>query len=129
MDMEKEYNDSEMSEFNSGIATLMRINEIKKWLAAVTIDGNLMSYLKHIKMYYKELYPMMTTEKELHEKKWKQVRTIETKLKKNEKLTPEESIFLKDLDNWELELRSMEQEKGMNLPRKTDARWAMAGGK
>lgn len=128
------FDESELSEFNAAIATLMRIHEIKKWLAVATEQDNLYFYYKHIKMFYKELAPMfkttkekdagkdIQTEKELQEAFWEAARILNFNTT-DEKEKKEILIFLEE---WELELRQIEQDKGMNLPKKPDARWSLS---
>lgn len=127
---EIEFNDAEQSEFNAAIATLQRIHEIKKWLAVSTVKNDLSFYYQHLKMYYKELYPMFTSKKEADEskkvsekatqkKRWDDAKGL--KFNSNE----EQQNILNFLEEWELELRQIEQIKGMNLPKKPDSRWAL----
>ena len=127
-----EINEGEQSEFNAAIATLMRIHEIKKYLAIATTKEELYFYYKHIKMFYKELYPMFGRVKGKDEKKesegdYQQRRWYKAKeLKFDTDDTKEKADVLNFLEEWELELRQIEQDKGMNLPKKPDARWSLA---
>ncbi len=125
--MEETFSDEDKSEFNAGIATLQRCNEIKKFLAASSDDPG--TYLKYIKMFYKELYPMMSITKKKDERTvqvgyWNKGKTIERKLADGTPITQGDIDFLEE---WELSLRDLEQSKNMNIPKIGDTRWALGG--
>ncbi|GAG54528.1 unnamed protein product [marine sediment metagenome] len=119
--------DEDKSQFNAGIATLQRCNEIKKFLAASSGDPE--SCLKYIKMFYKELYPMMSMTKKSNERSiqvayWQKGKEIEKKFAEGIQINQDDRDFL---DEWELELRDIEQVKNMNIPKTADSRWGLAG--
>jgi len=133
--------DGDKSEFNAGIAALMRVHETKKWLLALTDTTNILEYIKYLKMFYKELYPMMTTkknkvrnaqnefvdeeksEREQQEDNYKICQQIRYRLLSGDKITNDER---NSLEQWELELRDIDQQKDMNIPRKGDMRFALS---
>ena len=131
-------NDADQSQFNAAIATLMRIHEIKKWLAVATGTEDLYFYYKHIKMYYKELAPMFKLIKGDDDNKEKKKETIKKYQQRRFDIAKtlnfttndakEKKEMLEFLEEWELELRQIEQDKGMNLPKKPDARWSLTRG-
>lgn len=118
------FKEHEQSEFNSALATLERIHEIKKWLGASVLKEDPYFYYKHIKMYFKELYPMFTDELELQKRNWDKAKSFFPIKDVND--TQKINEIINFLENWELELRLIEQVKGMNMPKKADARWALA---
>lgn len=130
---EKEYLEEEdRSEFNAGIATLKRCDEIKKWIVVAKLSENIPLYYKHLDAFFTELYPMLSESKEVEKgiserryfiDKSRQANNIFKKWKKEKKITFPDKDFLEE---WELELRDIEQIKGMNLPKKADARFALA---
>jgi len=133
--------DGDKSEFNAGIAALMRVHETKKWLLALTDTTNILEYIKYLKMFYKELYPMMTTkknkvrnaqnefveeeksEREQQEDNYKLCQQIRYRILSGDKITNDER---NSLEQWELELRDIDQQKDMNIPRKGDMRFALS---
>jgi hypothetical protein len=133
--------DGDKSEFNAGIAALMRVHEAKKWLLALTDTNNILEYIKYLKMFYKELYPMMTTkknkirndknefvdeeksEREREQENYKLCQQIRYRILAGDKLTNLDRNFL---EQWELELRDIDQQKDMNIPRKGDMRYALS---
>lgn len=121
-DISKEH---EQSEFNAAVASLQRIDEIKKWLLASASINKLESYYDNLKMFYKELKPMFTSEKEEQKKRWDDAK--ELKVSTND--PKEKKKMLAFFEEWELELRDIEQIKGLNFPKKRDARWALARGR
>lgn len=122
--MEEEiFSEEDQSEFNSSLAALQRCHEIKKWLDIMTLKNNHLIYYRLIKSFYKELSVMMTKEKEEQLKRWKKGKEIEAKLESGEKLDREEIDFL---EQWELELRAIDQAKGMNISKMKDYRWGLS---
>lgn len=127
-------NEADQSEFNAGIATLMRINEIKKWLDICTIKGDPIEHFKHLKAFWKEI------DSQLPEKpKDKKQETVSIQHEQQEKYNImnnhyknyinkklKKILFIDYLDYWEIELRRLEQTYGLNMPKKSDGRWAMA---
>lgn len=121
-------NEADESEFNAAIATLYRIDELKKFLALATVNEDQLMHFKYLRAYYKELESSMNKEDkqrqytnytELSSKYMYRKQCIMNKRKVAPNISPE-------LDKWELELRNLEQKYGLNLPKKKDARWAMA---
>ncbi len=119
------FSDEDKSEFNAGIATLQRCNEIKKFLASTCEHPK--SHLKYIKIFYKELYPMMSMTKKNDERAeqivyWNKGKVLERKIRDGLGVTQDDIDFL---DEWELKLRDLEQLKNMNIPKTGDSRWAL----
>lgn len=123
MDDDNVLKEHEQSEFNAGIATLQRLHELKKWLISCTLIYDPISHYRHLKAFYKELEPMFTEEKKVQKGRWKTGKLLEQKLLKKVALTQEQMDFL---DDWEMELREIEQKAGLNMPKKKDARFALS---
>lgn len=120
----EDYNkEHEQSEFNAGIATLQRLHEIKKWLTVSVVRDEPYLHYTYLRAFFKELAPMMTDEKEYQDEQWNKAKEYAPILKSGVEIEQEHLDFL---DEWEIELRQIEQTKGMNIPKKTDARWALA---
>jgi hypothetical protein len=118
------YQDAEKSEFNAGIAALMRVHEYKKWLGALTDSKDIKEYIKFLKMFYKELHPMMNPkERELNEPKFQGVRHLLMRIRSNDEIT---QVEIDGLEDWELELRDIDQVKNMNIPKQSDGRQALS---
>lgn len=116
------YKEHEQSEFNFGIATLQRLHELKKWLDFTTTTDDPQKQLQYLRAFYKELHPLMTDEKKDHEKNWDKSFEVEKRILKNEHTQND----IKFLNDWEISLRQMDQDKGLNMPKKKDARFALA---
>lgn len=118
--------ESEQSSFNSALASLERIHEVKQWLGLLTIKEDLTEYYKYLKVFYKELYPMFTKEKKDQVKRWRVGKCFEPLFNNCNGNTRMRNKLRNWLEEWELELRVIDQEKGMNMPKKGDPRFAMA---
>lgn len=137
MEEEKIERYGEDSEFNAGIATLRRLDEIKKHLDADTADDDMNHKFRHLNSFYNELHCMMSKEKritlkesdikiserELQEKTFAALSDQYDKFEKNE---IRKNSFRKLLNDWELELRDIEQEHNLNMPMGKDVRWALS---
>lgn len=118
----------DQSDFNSAIATLMRIDEIKKQILIASAKEDYLLHYRFLFDYYKELSAMFNkvhSEEQTIKFIWmkNQYYTLRRCLKFNRKAPI--SCYT-DLDLWEIDLRKLEQEYGMNMPKKQDARWALA---
>ncbi|KKM04548.1 hypothetical protein LCGC14_1763100 [marine sediment metagenome] len=120
--------EGEQSEFNAAIATLMRIDKIKKAMAHATISNNYEMKFMILKSYYFELVGILKDEDEKEQnKKLKAITDNYFKylvvLKKDKRFVSRGLV--ESFDEWEMELRNLEQKYGMNLPKKEDARFAL----
>ena len=119
--------EEEQTKFNSAVATLMRIDEIKKGLIISTIGENYEQQWKFLKAYFKELVSVMDSKDDKEQReRFFIVRTNYNKYevaKRNGAATIPRSI-LDSLDDWEIELKNIEQKYGMNMPKKSDPRYA-----
>lgn len=128
MSKEEIIDESDQSKFNAGIATLMRLNELKKWLAIETIRQEPAKHFLHLKAYWKELdnqFPSSKKDNSQEEQleKFKEMFKHNTAFMKGEL---SKVIFSNYLDMWEIELRRLEQKYGLNMPKELDSRWAMS---
>lgn len=122
--------EEKQSEFNSAIATLKRIDVIKKGLIESTLSKNIDTQWLFLKAYYKELVSVMDDKddkaqrmKFMHTRKAYNEYRNAVRMKK-----PFIPINILDaIDDWEVELKNIEQRYGMNMPKKADPRFAMAG--
>lgn len=120
---------TEETEFNASVATLMRINEIKKGLTIATIKKDYPLHYRYLSAYYLELISIMNKGEENSQKD-----NLSTHRKNEVKLfhliTKHKNSIPMDLVdwlyNWESVLRNIEQEHGMNLPKKGLSRHSMA---
>lgn len=120
----------EDSEFNAGIATLRRIDEIKKHIDVDIAKQELEERYYHLKAFFMELFPVLsnakkddTTEREKQNKTRLAILAILEKYH-NKEVTKE--TLMQFLDEWEMELRVLEQEHSLNMPMSKDARWALS---
>lgn len=117
---EEIYKEGEQSEFNSTFAALERLHEAKKWLDALTDTDDYRALIKHIKIFYKELAPMFNKEEKVVQRQnFIKLRMISKKMKKS----IEDIEFLED---WEQELRDIDQGKNLNILKRSDGRTALA---
>lgn len=139
---EQDMDESDQSEFNSGIATLQRLHEIKKWLASATIQDNPTMLFFHLKAFFKELYPIFSKEKkDKEDKKDKKQSEREEQEEfyqscleavneyKKEKDVDKKNELMQGLDVWELSLRDLEQKHGLNMALKGDGRFSLGRGR
>jgi len=120
----------DQSEFNAGIATLMRIDAIKRGLNTATIMNDPQSKFRFLKAYFLEMIGILTDEddekqKERYKEIFMNYREFEKAQLLGKKQVPLSLIH--SFDEWEFELRNLEQSYGLNLPKKQDSRFAMAG--
>lgn len=126
---EDEKPEEEQSEFNSAIATLKRIDIIKKGLIESTVSENHEMQFKYLKAYFKELVSIMnkkddmTQRKRFHEVR-KNYYTFKDAIRTGKKSIP--GSIIDSFDDWEIELKEMEQQYGMNMPKRQDSRFALA---
>lgn len=123
----KKIEEQDQSDFNSGIATLMRIDEIKKHILMCTEAENNMGKFRYLFDYYMELSPLFKGDDgEDQYKKFKYMKGQYNKIK-NSRINgkPIRADAITYLDDWELELRRLEQEYGLNMPKKKDARYSL----
>ena len=121
--------EKEQAEFNSSLALLQRIHEIKKALIVATVDSNYELQYKMIKAYYKEMVQILKEDEEAIEKEhMKKITdnyyTYMVLINKGKKFFPRELI--ESFDEQEIRLRNLEQKYGMGMRKKDDARFAMA---
>jgi hypothetical protein len=128
----------EDSEFNAGIATLRRLDEIKKHLDNDTETKNYEGKFLHLNAFFNELHSMMSKEKRIKtndvpmSEKEMQEKTfimMGEKIEQFERRTITDKEISKLLNDWELELRDIEQEHNLNMPMGKDKRWSLGTGK
>ena len=124
--------ESDQTEFNAGIATLMRLDAIKRELIKDVEAENYLSRYRHLAAYYLELVSILKDKEEeeltpkfkKHQDNYRQLKElIEDKKNKYPR------ALIDWLDDYEIELRNAEQRYGLNMPKKADPRFAMAGGR
>jgi hypothetical protein len=125
----KPASEEQQTEFNAAIATLMRIDEIKKGMALATVREDYDLKWKFLKAYFFELISVMDSEDDgTQRQKFLDVRQSYN-IYRHAKLIGQKYIPSKvvdSIDDWEIELRNIEQRYGMNLPKKADPRYALA---
>ncbi len=91
---------------------------------ALTDSPDIKEYIKFLKMFFKELYPMMNAkEREHHVPKFQNARLMRLRINNKDQMIQEEIDALED---WELELRDVDQIKNMNIPKQADGRQALS---
>lgn len=124
-------NEKEHSDFNSALATIIRIDEIKKHITVATVKKNYEMHFLLLKAYWKELHPMLSREKKGKDKETERSKQKANYLRCREvynKITQKKEVSQAEydlLDDWELELRELEQAHKLNMPMGRDSRWAM----
>jgi len=126
----EEAKEEDKTEFNSAIATLKRIDEIKKGLIIATVNQNYDMKFKYLKALFLELIQVMNdTDDKKQQDKFKEVRknynTYKEAIRMGKK-TIKVSI-IDSFDDWEIELKNLEQKYNMGMPKQSDPRFAMAG--
>ena len=121
-------NEHEETEFNAAVATLERLNEIKKALDHQKQTQNQEEYFRLLQAYYIELDCVMKDDdKTIHETRFNDITNLHNKrifaLTRNLPVVPNNSY---EYIKWERELRRLDQSLGMNIPKKGDPRFAMA---
>ena len=116
------------SDFNSAVATLMRIDNIKKGLILATINSEYLEHYRYLVAYYLELISIMNDEEEEEEIKnfethLRNERELKDLLEKNPTKIPIKLINW--LFKWEMILKNIEQGHGLNMPEKTKSRWSL----
>jgi len=127
--MREDKPDEEQTEFNSAIATLKRIDEIKKGLIVATVSENYEYQFRYLKALFKELISIMDKEDDkAQQERFKEVRknyyAYRECIRQGKKQIP--AMIIDSFDDWEIELKELEQQYGMNMPKKADPRYAMA---
>lgn len=129
--MEKEVvGEEKQTEFNSAIATLRRIDEIKKGLIVSTVEQKYDLKFRFLKALFLELVSIMDSKDDkAQQERFKQVRKNYNELTEARRIGKKSiSVDIIDsFDDWEIELKEMEQKYGMNMPKKSDPRFAMSG--
>lgn len=123
---------SDQSEFNAGIATLMRLDAIKKKMINDNLEENHIERYKDLATYYLELVSIIKDKDEgiynplfnTHKKNYQKLKGYWEKKAIN---IPMELIDW--LDTYEMKLRNLEQSYGLNIPKKLDGRYSMGGGR
>lgn len=111
------------SEFNSSIATLRRLDEIKKYLDKATVEDNPDNKFFHLKAFWIELDPIISkTYQQLQLKKYEASSEKYYTYKKNQIEKIEVTAFL---DEWDIELRRIDQEYNLNMKMGRDKRWVV----
>ena len=120
--------EQDMSEFNAAIATLMRIDAVKKQLIMSTLHHNYEEKFNCLTAYFCELISIMKNkDDEVQFDRYQQVSSeyyeyLSEKKKGHSPKIKTWQTFIK----WEIELRNTEQKYGLNMPKKSDPRYAMA---
>ena len=130
--MKDAISEEEQSEFNSAIATLRRIDEIKKGLIVSTVESNYDMQFRYLKALFKELVSFMDEKDDkFQQQRFKDVRKnyneFKDLIRRGKKMIP--VSIIDSFDDWEIELKEIEQKYGMNMPKKNDPRFALAGGR
>lgn len=131
--------DEEQSEFNSAIATLMRIDKIKQVLIQSTLSHDYTLKYNTLVAYFSELVSVMDNKDDGEQKDrlfgkddngeriygvmdyYHQYLRL-----KSQGRNPTLDIW-KTFIEWEIELKNIEQKYGMNMPKRSDPRYAMGG--
>lgn len=121
----EEFRESEQAEFNAGIATLQRMDELKRWLDISTVRDDYPQLFLYLKAYYKELMGcnFKDPDKQIMTDLYVEVRNIIINYQNKGTISIEQ---LDTIDDFELRLRALEQSIGLNMPKKKDSRWGMA---
>ena len=130
--MKDAISEEEQSEFNSAIATLRRIDEIKKGLIVSTVESNYDAQFRYLKALFKELVSFMDEKDDkAQQERFKEVRknynTFKELIRLGKKKIP--VALIDSFDDWEIELKEIEQKYGMNMPKRADPHFALAGGR
>lgn len=108
----------EQSEFNSAIATLKRLDFIKKNLIVATARNDVDYQWVWLKAFYKELVSIMDDNDDLKQReRFKEVRkfyNIYINAKRSGKKTI--PVYIVDaIEDWEIELKNIEQAYGLGI--------------
>ena len=125
-------NEDQQSTFNSALATLERIHQIKQGLAIATIREDYIMKYKFLKAYFLELISVISPKDE-KEMRPGLKRVTDNYYELRELLSKQNNngikisrALIESFDLWESDLRNLEQRYGMNIPKHKDARFAMA---
>lgn len=123
-------NQEDQTEFNAAIATLMRIDKIKQKLTRDRFEEDYLSHYRGLSSFFMELISVLNDKEEAEElpnfmKHKKNYRELKILMGKSKNSVPLRLIDW--LDEWERVLKNLEQKHGMNLPKKGDPRYALAG--
>ena len=127
MGYDKQVSQENQTEFNASIATLKRIDQIKRILDGANLMGDQDKRFKALKTLFFELISIFKEADDIKQQaRFKEVRAIYNAwgMKTNRGLTP--ANVVDTLDDWEIELKNLEQSYGLNMPKKKDPRYAMA---
>ena len=126
-------NEDQQSTFNSALATLERIHQIKQGLDIATVREDYIMKYKFLKAYFLELISVISPkDEEKMRPGLKRVTDNYYKLKdilakeNGKKIIRIPRELIESFDLWESDLRNLEQRYGMNIPKQKDARFAMA---
>jgi len=127
-------NEDQQSTFNSALATLYRIDQIKQGLDIATVQEDYVMKYKFLKAYFLELISVISPKDEqLQRPTLKRVTDNYYKLKEilskegGKKIMKIPRALIESFDLWESDLRNLEQRYGMNIPKNKDARFALSG--
>jgi len=127
-------NEDQQSTFNSALATLYRIDQIKQGLDIATVQEDYVMKYKFLKAYFLELISVISPKDEqLQRPTLKRVTDNYYKLKEilskegGKKIMKIPRVLIESFDLWESDLRNLEQRYGMNIPKNKDARFALSG--
>ena len=127
-------NESQQSTFNSALATLERIHQIKQGLDISTVREDYVMKYKFLKAYFLELISVISPKDEIAQRPTlKRVTDNYYKLKEilskegGKKVMKIPRALIESFDLWESDLRNLEQRYGMNIPKNKDARFALSG--
>ena len=115
------------SEFNSSLATMARLDTIKKFIDAATSEEKADLQFLFIKSLWKELDCIMKKEERTEqEETYNQVMEYRKQFYLKEMTQTE---FIDKLDRWEIELRRIEQAHGLNILTGKDKRYSLGNSK
>lgn len=127
-------NEDQQSTFNSALATLYRIDQIKQGLDIATVQEDYVMKYKFLKAYFLELISVISPKDEIAQRPTlKRVTDNYYKLKEilakenGKKVMKIPRLLIESFDLWESDLRNLEQRYGMNIPKNKDARFALSG--
>ena len=127
-------NEDQQSTFNSALATLYRIDQIKQGLDIATVQEDYVMKYKFLKAYFLELISVISPKDEIAQRPTlKRVTDNYYKLKEilakenGKKVMKIPRLLIESFDLWESDLRNLEQRYGMNIPKTHDARFALSG--
>lgn len=125
-------NPNEKSEFNSGLSIVYRLDAIAKQLALARVDEDWFRLFKWLKNFYFELRPHFNQKEKVdHDAKFEYIKgryiVLHREISKGKCFVW--SSELDDFDYWEMELRDLQDAHNLGMPKQSDARFALAGGR